>query len=270
MIFQGKKSLKTLPKSVKMRRERFINKCFNKILIFWLNILILVYTKAKKIKMVEMNEEINKHILKTGTSIIGIVCKDGIIMAADRQVTAGNIVVSKKEKKVVKLNDYLVGAWCGNASDAQMLSKIIIAELRLKELRSKQRPSVKEAANLTANLSFRNIRQMSMIPSIAGTLIAGFNEDGTTELYTIEPAGSVIKVDDYDANFGSGMPFMLGLLERGYKKDMTIKEGTELVIEALKSSTQRDTGSGYGIDVFTITKEGINKVVEKEITADLK
>lgn len=216
------------------------------------------------------NEDISKNILKTGTSILGIVCKDGVVMAADRQVTAGNIVVGKKERKAVKLNDYLVGAWCGNASDAQMLSKILIAELRLKELRTKQRPSVKEAASLVANMSFRNIRQMSMIPSIAGTLIGGYNEDGSTELYTIEPAGSIIKVEDYDANFGSGMPFILGLLERGYKKDMTVKEGAELAMECLKSSTQRDIGSGYGMDIFAITKDGIAKVVEKEITPEIK
>ena len=217
-----------------------------------------------------MDEEIKKNMLKTGTSILGIVCKDGIVMAADRQVTAGNMVMSKKEKKVSQINDYLVGAWCGNASDAQMLVKIIIAELRLKELGSKQRPSVKTAANLAANLSFRNIRQMSMIPSIAGTIIGGFNEDGTTELYTIEPAGSIIKVEDYDANFGSGMPFILGLLERGYKKDMTIKEGVDLAIDCLKSSTQRDTGSGYGMDVFVITKDGITQAVSKEIISELK
>jgi proteasome beta subunit len=216
------------------------------------------------------SDELKNNILKTGTSIISIVCKDGVIMAADRQVTAGNIVMSKKEKKVIQLNDYLVGAWCGNASDAQMLSRIIIAELRLKELRSKQRPTIKETASLVANICFRNIRQMSMIPSIVGTLIGGFNEDGTVEVYTIEPAGGYYKVEDYDANFGSGMPFILGLLERGYKKDMTIKEGTELAVEALKSSTQRDTGSGYGVDVYAITKEGINKAVEKEISTDLK
>ena len=61
------------------------------------------------------------------------------------------------------------------------------------------------------------------------------------------------------------MPYVLGLLERQYKKDLTIKEGVELAKEALKSSTQRDMGSGYGIDVFTITKEGIKKVVEQQI-----
>ena len=104
-----------------------------------------------------------------------------------------------------------------------------------------------------------------MIPMQVGTLVGGLNENGTTELYSIEPAGSVVKVQDYDANFSSGMPYVLGLLERQYKKDLTVKEGVELAKEAIKSSTQRDMGSGYGIDVFTITKDGIKKVVEQTI-----
>jgi len=217
-----------------------------------------------------MEDDIKKNILKTGTSILGIICKDGVVMAADRQVSAGNIVMSKKERKVSKINDYLVIAGCGIAADIQRVPKILIAELRLKELRAKKRPSVKDAASLLTNMSYSGIRQPSMIPQQAGFLLAGFNEDGTFELYSIEPAGSTIKVDDYDANFGSGMPYILGLLERQYKKDITVKEGAELAIEALKSSTQRDMGSGYGIDVFTITKDGINKVVEKEIVSELK
>jgi proteasome beta subunit len=217
-----------------------------------------------------MEDDIKKNILKTGTSILGIVCKDGIVMAADRQVTAGNIVMNKKERKVSKINDYLVIAGCGIAADIQRVPKILIAELRLKELRSKKRPSVKDAASLLTNMSYSGIRQPSMIPQQAGFLLGGFNEDGTSELYSIEPAGSTIKVEDYDANFGSGMPYILGLLERQYKENLTVKEGVELAVEAIKSSTQRDTGSGYGMDVFTITKEGINKVVEKEIVSELK
>jgi len=218
-----------------------------------------------------MDEEIKNSVLKTGTSIVGIVCKDGIVMAGDRKVTlGGQIVVSKNEQKVIQINDYIVASFTGNASDAQMLQKVIAAELRLKHLRSKTRPTVKESANLLTMLTFRNIRQFSTIPSIAGTLVAGFNEDGSCELYTIEPAGSIMKVEDYDANLGSGMPYMLGLLERQYKKDMTIKEGVNLAIEALKSSTQRDTASGSGIDVFAITKEGIKHEIKQTIEATYK
>ncbi|MDD5192431.1 MAG: proteasome subunit beta [Candidatus Nanoarchaeia archaeon] len=217
-----------------------------------------------------MDNELKNSILKTGTTILGIICKNGVIMASDRRATAGNMVLSKNTKKAVKVNDYLVMSGTGNASDIEMQKKIIAAQLKLKELKSKKRPSVKEAANLIGMITYQNIRQPAMIPSIVGTLVAGFNEDGTTELYTIEPAGTAMKVEDYDANFGSGMPFVLGLLERQYKEDMTVEEATKLAVEAIKSSTQRDTGSGSGIDVFIITKEGIKQVVEQEITAEYK
>ena len=212
-----------------------------------------------------MDTELKNSILKTGTTIFGIVCKEGIVMAADRQVTAGNVVMSKSERKVFTVNDYLVVSGCGIAGDIQRVPKILAAELKLKELRSHLRPSVKEAASLLNNMSYTGIRQPSVIPQQAGFLIGGFNEDGSYELYTIEPAGSIKKVEDYDANFGSGMPYVLGLLERQWKKGMSMEEGIELAKEALKSSIQRDTGSGYGIDIFTITKEGIKKVVEQEI-----
>ena len=217
-----------------------------------------------------MDEDLKKNILQTGTTVLGIVCKEGIVMAADRQVTAGNLVMLKDKKKVNLLNDYLVISWTGGLADAQRLTKLINAELKLKELKSRSRPTVKQAANLISSVTYNNIRQPSMIPHMVGTLLAGFDEDGSTSLYTIEPAGSVEKVKDYDANFGSGMPYVLGLLERQYKEDLSLEEGVELAQEALKSSTQRDVGSGYGIDVFTITKEGIKKVVDQKISPEYK
>ena len=214
-----------------------------------------------------MNEEINKSMLKSSTSLVGIICKEGVVMGGDRRVTAGTIVISKKEPKVVKINDYLVLSWTGGAADAFLSQKVIAAELKLKELKTKSRPTIKEAANLIGMMLYKNIRTPSMIPHIVGTLVGGFNEDSSTELYTIEPAGGVYKVEDYDANFSSGMPYILGLLERQYKKDMSIEEGIELAKEALKSSTQRDVASGNGIDVFTITKDGIKHAVSEEIVA---
>jgi proteasome beta subunit len=191
-------------------------------------------------------------------------------MGADRRATAGNLILSKDTRKVIPINEYILTSWTGGVADAQLTHKVIAAELRLKELKTKTRSTVKEAAHLLAMMTYRNIRNPSMIPSIVGTLIGGANEDGTTELYTIEPGGSAVKVTDYDANFSSGMPYILGLLERQYKKDMSVKDGAELAKEALKSSTQRDSASGNGIDVFTITKDGIKHVVSEEIVAEYK
>jgi len=211
-----------------------------------------------------MDNQINKNILKTGTTILGIVCKDGIVMAADRQISGGELVMGKDARKVFKVNDYLVIAGCGVAGDIQRVPKLLGAELRLKELRSKSRPTIKQAASLLSNISYSGIRQPSMIPQQAGFLLGGFNENGTIELYTIEPAGSFSEVKDYDANFGSGMPFVLGFLERTWKKGLTIKEGINLAMESIKSSTNRDKSTGYGIDIYSITKEGIKLEVEQE------
>lgn len=232
----------------------------------YFNIILLVLTK--------MDSKISENILKSNTSIVGIVCKDGVVMAADRRSTAGGggmgIVMNKKSQKIRRMNDYTLASSTGGVSDIELTIKVAAAELRLKELKTKIRPTIKEAANLMAMMTYRSIRTPSMIPSIVGTLIGGFNEDGSFELYTIEPAGSVLKVEDYDANFSSGMPYILGLLESEYNKDIDVKEGTELARKCIKSAIERDTGSGNGIDVFAITKSGIKHVVSEELVPQFK
>ena len=217
-----------------------------------------------------MDAELKNSILKTGTTILGIVCKDGVVMAADKQSTAGNIVMDKDSEKIKQVNNYLLFAGTGMVSDIQRSIKLSAAELRLKELKSKSRPTVKQGANLISSIIYQSIRQPTMLQFMVGSLVAGINEDGTMEVYSIDPSGGIKKIENYDANFGSGMPYVLGLLERQYKKGMNLKEGIELAKEALKSATQRDTGSGYGIDIFTITKSGIKKVVEQEIISEYK
>ena len=215
-----------------------------------------------------MDEDLKKNVLKTGTSLVGIVCKDGVVMAGDKKATAGGqIVMQKNAKKVVKINEYLITSGTGVASDIDMLQKLIAAELRLKELKDKRRPTVKEAANLIAHMAYKNIRQPSMIQFIAGLMVGGYNEDGTAELYTVEPAGSTEKIEDYDANFSSGMPYILGFLEKEWKKDLTIEEGIKMAIKAIQIAIERDPASGSGVDVFTITKDGIKHVVKQKAEA---
>ena len=218
-----------------------------------------------------MNEELSKNVMKSGTSIVGIVCKDGVVIAGDKRSTAGGqIIMSKKSPKVVKINDYIAVAGTGVASDIDLNQRVFTAELKIKELKTKTQPSVKEAATLFGMMAYKNIRNPSMIMSVVGLLVGGVNQDGTTELYTVEPAGGVYPVEDYDANFSSGMPYILGLLENKYRKDMTVKEGIALGRECIRVAIERDPASGNGIDVFSITKDGIKKVVEQKIEAEFK
>ncbi len=218
---------------------------------------------------VKMNEELQSKITKTGTSIVGIACKDGIVMASDRQVTAGMSVAFKRYKKLVEVNPYLLAGVAGLVSDAQLVAKLTRAELKLKELKTKTRPTVKEGANLFAAIVYQNIRKFSPIPGIVALIIGGFDEDGATKLFSVDPAGAVYDIDDYVAD-GSGVPFMLGVLEKGYKKNISVDEGIELAKDCLRASTQRDLGSGFGMDIYAIKKDSIKQVFEKEIEAVLK
>ena len=218
-----------------------------------------------------MDADLKNSILKTGTSIVGLICTDGVVLASDRRVTAGgSLVVNKNFKKILTVNDRLLTAVTGSVADAQFLLRLVSAELRLKQLKSRRNPTIKESASLLAMMSFKNIRTPSMIPAMVGALVAGVDEDGKASLYTVEPAGSISEVEEYDANFSSGMPYILGLLERQYKKDLTVEQGVELAIECLKASTQRDTASGNGIDVYTLTKDGIKHPISQEIQAVFK
>ena len=196
-----------------------------------------------------------RDIVKTGTTILGIVCKDGVVMAGDNRATiGGSLIMSKDEKKVYPLNDYLVFSGCGSATEIQKVSKILTAELKLKFLKSKSRPSVRQSASLLSNVQ---VLQSAFI-------LAGFDEDGSTSLYEIT-GGFLKKIEDYTASVGSGMPYSLGFLERAWKPTLTVKEGIELAIESIKASSARDVGSGNGIDVYALTKDGIKKVISQKV-----
>ena len=80
-----------------------------------------------------MGSDTDKNILKTGTTTVGILCKDGIVLAADRRATMGNIIADKKAKKIHAITDNIAVTIAGTVSDAQLLIKLIQAEARLKQ-----------------------------------------------------------------------------------------------------------------------------------------
>ncbi|HZX12007.1 MAG TPA: proteasome subunit beta [Candidatus Nanoarchaeia archaeon] len=207
-------------------------------------------------------------LFKTGTTTVGIVAKDGIILAADKKMTlGGQIVSSKKMEKVLLLNEEMALTVAGNVSDIQLLVKLIKAQVKLEELRKGKKVKVKEAANLLANLVYNNIRKMSMIPGITGFLFGGKDNEGF-HLFQLGYDGSVTKYDDYVTD-GSGMMFATGVLEAGYVKDVSMDEAVKLATKAVSAAMERDTGSGGGIDIVSITKEGARKIMTKQLESKL-
>ena len=215
-----------------------------------------------------MNQAASENIMKTGTTTVGLVCKDGIVLAADKRATSGGLVVQKLADKIFEIYDDMAVTMAGTVSDAQLMIKLIKAELSLKAIRTGVNPTAKEAANLLSSMIYQNIRKMSMIPGISHFLMAGHDIDGS-HLYDLFADGSLTDVEDYVSS-GSGSVMAYGVLETLYSKDITIDEGIKLAVKAINAALQRDTYSGGGIDVVTVTKDGVTKVFHKEIESKIE
>lgn len=205
--------------------------------------------------------------LKTGTTTVGIVCKDGVVLAADKRATAGTLIVDKHAEKVHILSEDMAVTIAGTMSDAQLIIKLIKAELKLKEVRTEKIPTIKESANLLGGLLYSSIRRMSMLPAIAHFLLGGRDYQGV-HLYDLFPDGSVTKIRDFVSS-GSGSVIAYGVLESQYHPEMSLEEGVKLAVRSVNAALQRDSGTGEGIDVVTITQKEIKRAIQKEIRISL-
>ena len=184
-----------------------------------------------------------------GATTIGVVCSDGVILASEKRVSYGYLIVSRGGKKVFKITDNIGAACAGLVSDMQILIREIEAYVNLFNLDVGRSISVRSAAKLMSNLLFNQ----RLAPLITQTLVGGLDEEGPS-LYVLDVLGSVIP-DKY-AVVGSGTEIAVGVLEEGYKENMTLEEARDLIVRAMKSAISRDIMSGDGIDFLTITKNG--------------
>ncbi len=187
-----------------------------------------------------------------GATTVGVVCRDGVILASEKRVSYGYLVVSKGGKKVFKITDHIGAACAGLVSDMQILIREVEAYANLYGLDVGRPISVRSAAKLMSNLLFNQ----RLAPLITQTIVGGIDDEGAS-LYVLDILGSVIP-DKY-AVVGSGTEIAVGVLEQGYKENMSMEEGKDLVVRAVKSAISRDVMSGDGIDFLLITKDGIKE-----------
>ncbi len=193
--------------------------------------------------------------LPLGATTVGLVAKDGVVLASEKRVTYGYTLLSRAGKKVFKITDRLGIACAGLIADMQAISRVLAAEVKLYELENERTMPVRSAAKLLSVILF-NRRTM---PYFAETLVGGVDDEGP-HLFVLDPLGSVM--EDKYAAIGSGARVAIGIVESEYRDGMAVSECEELAIKAVRMAIGRDVISGDGIDVLTIT---INGAVERTI-----
>ncbi len=192
-------------------------------------------------------------IRKTGTTTVGILCKEGAVIAAEKKSTLGYLVASKETEKILPLTDYIVMTTAGASGDAQTLARYMRAELKLFEIQNQRRVSVKGAATLLANI----LQSSKYFPYYVQLIVAGYDE--SPKIFSLDAIGGMEEEKKFFAT-GSGSPIALGVLEDGYHENISVSEAKELAKRAIKAAIERDIASGgKGIDIAVITKDGISR-----------
>ena len=203
-----------------------------------------------------MLERIDKLVFK-GTTTIGAVSREGVILASDTRVTMGSLIAHKKGKKVYKIDDHLAMTIAGVVADAQKTVAALKANAQMYRMQRRRPMPVSAAARLVANLFF----SYRLFPLMARIIIGGIDDSGP-HLFSIDPFGSVTE-EKYVAT-GSGSPIAYGVLEEMFKEDSSLEEALSIVCRALRSAMKRDAATGDDLDIAVIDKNGYRELSVEE------
>ena len=188
--------------------------------------------------------------LPTGATVVGIKCNDGVVVATDSLITWGTHILSEKGVKAFKLTDTIVLASAGLTSDYQMLVNRLQAQIKLYELNQKKDITVKALSKMIANTLYSR----RLAPLYVQTVVVGVDANGP-QLFTLDMGGSLMP-DEFTAA-GSGTGPAYGVLEDGFKPDLTVKEAEVIAVNAVKAGIARDAQSGGDIRVMSVTESGV-------------
>jgi len=181
----------------------------------------------------------------TGTTIAGVVFKDGVVLGADTRSTAGETVADKNCEKIhyIAPNIYCCGA--GTAADTENVTGMISSQLELHKFRTGRESRVVTALTLLKSHLFRYQGYVS-----AALVLGGFDCKGP-HLFTVFPHGSTDSLPF--CTMGSGSLNAMAVYEQSYKEDMTKEEAMELTKRAIRAGIFNDLGSGSNVDLCVIT-----------------
>ena len=183
-----------------------------------------------------------------GATAVGISYVNGVILASEKRVSYGNFVVNKNTKKTFSVTNQVGAACAGMVADMQVLVRQVGALAKIRKLETRRNVAPNSIAKLMSVIMF----ERRFFPLLTQVIVGGI--EIKPEIYTLDPLGSVLP-DEY-ASVGTGAEMALGILDAEYKPNMSEEKARELAVKAIKSSIQRDSSSGDGIDLLLITTKG--------------
>ncbi|MBI1972723.1 archaeal proteasome endopeptidase complex subunit alpha [Candidatus Woesearchaeota archaeon] len=179
--------------------------------------------------------EYAKKTVKQGTTSIGMVCKDGVVLVADKRITE-KLVVPKSVEKIFQIDDHIGASVSGILSDGRILierAQVIAQQHRMTYATPITTESlVKEICNLKQLYT----QVGGARPFGVSIMFIGHGEE--PHLFITDPTGIFL---EYKATaMGEAETEVKDMLNKEYKESLTIQEGLRLAINALKKALGKE------------------------------
>ncbi len=196
---------------------------------------------------------------KTGTTTVGLIATDSVVLAADMRASFGHIAYDEESQKLYKITDRIGVTNAGSVGDSLTLVRFLRSQARLYEIERDIKITPKALVTYLSNILNAN----RYYPFSAQFVMGGLNNG--PELFEITPYGGILKRDKFAVS-GSGTEPAMTTLDQNYKKGMTEEEGIAVAIKAVNAGKTRDIYSGgKSISVMVITEKGIRDLKDSEV-----
>ncbi len=203
-----------------------------------------------------MSNNVEEKILH-GTTTVGLKAKDGVVLCADMRASAGYFIANNNTMKIQKIDDHVGMTMAGGVADAQNITDILRYHANIHRIQKQEPIPIKSLTRLTSLIFHQN----RGYPFIADILVGGYDNDGPA-LFNIDMFGSV-EEKNY-VTTGSGSPVAYGLLEEEFRENLTVVEAKVIALRAVKAAITRNIGTGDGINVSIIDKNGFQLLTKEQ------
>ncbi|KAI9219456.1 proteasome subunit beta type-1 [Blastocladiella britannica] len=199
-----------------------------------------------------------------GGTAVAIAGEDYAIIAADTRQSDGYLINSRYAPKAFQLSDSSVVACCGFYGDATALASHLSQRMEQYQYAHDKPMSTPALAQMLSNTLYGK----RFFPYYVHNILAGVDADGKGCIFNYDPVGSFERYRWQAA--GSGVALIQPFLDNqvGFKNMaqeanppfLPLEKALQLVKDAFTSATERDIYTGDQVEIFVITKNGVEKL----------
>jgi|TARA_B100001750_G_scaffold104106_1_gene82356 proteasome beta subunit len=190
-----------------------------------------------------------------GTTTVGLVCSDGIVLTTDTRASMGYYIASRTVNKIAVIDNHCAVTIAGGVADAQYAIDQLKYHAKIYKLEKNEGLPISSIARLTSNLFYSTLHQKFSL-LYADILVGGIDHEGP-QLYNIDMFGTLTKEEYYST--GSGSPVAYGILESEFKQSLTVDEAMPIAVKAVYGAILRNSGTGDGLNIVTIRENNLKE-----------